>query len=215
MPDTTNTVPADNLFYENPKFKSDETYNFQPSHYLVKSKVSNFSTGGGRGRGRQQPPPQQLPFANSKVEEEVDMDAGDDVVMEEPREPIAENSAEVIGPDSIRAREMMKKVVLSILARSPPSSMIKADIYSGSAGIAFLFHKLHLLDPLLSFSLEQTSPSIPCIQIAKLYIDKSISILSTPSFNNPKSYQCGFASSYSGVYALAAVGTYFSIINNL
>lgn len=198
--------PADSLYYQNPKFNASQPYTYQPSHYLVKPKAVNAR---GRGRGSHLPPQHPVPMevtVGVEAEEEVAVEPveEEDIVMEEPVEEV--NVEQVIASDSIRAKEAMIKQVTSILTRSPPSSFSNADIYSGAGGIAFLFHKLHLLDPLLSFALDSTSTSIPCIQIAKLYIDKSISILATPSFSTPRSYECGFATSKSGVYALAAIG---------
>jgi hypothetical protein len=196
--------PADSLYYQNPKFRADQPYTFQPSHYLVKPKVGNARG----GRKNQLPPQHPVSSLAQAMGETSSTPLTDDTIMAEAIEEV--NSAEIIGPDSIRAKEEMIKTVLSILARSPPSSMLKADIYSGAGGIAFLFHKLYLLDPMLSFSLDLSSPKLTCIEIAKLYIDKSISLIDTPSFISPRSYQCGFTKSKSGVYALAAVGKFYS-----
>jgi hypothetical protein len=136
-----NTLPADSLYYQNPKFNADQPYTFQPSHYLVKSKVVNA-----RGRGRQnlqnQLPPQH-PVSSMAAGKEV-APPSEDVVMEEAVELVAEvivDTAAIIGVDSIKAKKAMIKTVEAILARSPLSSMQNADIYSGAGGLVFWIHK--------------------------------------------------------------------------
>lgn len=170
-------------FHPNPKLNPDELYTFQPAHFLVKP--------------------------TTRVRRGKSAAAAEDAMKVDEKElqsvkPDTEQRPNVQAASS-RARELMTAAVEKIL-ENPPASFDQVDIMSGVSGIAFLFLKLHLLDSTLAFPLGSGEELTPCIEIAKLYIDRALYLLDSETGILPKAYMCGMMTSKSGVYALAAVG---------
>ncbi|KAL3901638.1 MAG: hypothetical protein SGCHY_000461 [Lobulomycetales sp.] len=169
-------------FHPNPKLNPDELYTFQPAHFLVKP--------------------------TTRVRRGKSAAAAEDAMKVDEKElqsvkPDTEQRPNVQAASS-RARELMTAAVEKIL-ENPPASFDQVDIMSGVSGIAFLFLKLHLLDSTLAFPLGSGEELTPCIEIAKLYIDRALYLLDSETGILPKAYMCGMMTSKSGVYALAAV----------